>query len=75
MDLWGDHVVTGSRRLCFGGRHLALARRGRDLRSKGQVSSILSHENESVLLQKTIYFKHMNKRALKNVKAKHLNII
>lgn len=55
--------------LALGGRHLALARKGRDLRSKGQMSLILSHGNESVLLQK-ICFKNLNKIK----KAKHLNI-
>ena len=46
----GAAESLGHRGLCFGGRHLAFARKGGDLRSKGQVSSILGHGNESVLL-------------------------
>lgn len=62
MDPWG---APESPR-----QHLALARKGRGLRTKGQMSSMLSHGNESVLLQK-ICFKNVNKIK----KAKHLNII
>lgn len=49
--------------LCFGGRHLAFARKGKDSRSKGQVALILSHGNESVRLQKPICLKFLNKGA------------
>lgn len=55
----------GHQGLCSGGRCLALARKGSESRSKGQVSVIRSHGNESGPLQKTICFKILNKRTQK----------
>lgn len=58
----GGHLVTKPPRFVLWWHVLGPCRKGKDLRSKGQVSSILSHTNESVLLWKTICFKSLNKR-------------